>query len=76
MIAKGYTEPTKLVISGGSNGGTLVAVVANQRPELFALVQCRVPVTDMFRYQKFTAGKAWVDEYGSSDDKGVADYLM
>lgn len=71
-----YTDPKHLVISGGSNGGTLVSVVANQRPELFALVQCRVPVTDMLRYQKFTTGSAWIDEYGSSDDKGVVDYLL
>lgn len=76
IIRMNYTDPKHLVISGGSNGGTLVSVVANQRPDLFALVQCRVPVTDMLRYQKFTAGSAWIDEYGSSDDKGTVDYLL
>jgi prolyl oligopeptidase len=76
LINSGYTDPKHLVISGGSNGGTLVSVVANQRPDLFALVQCRVPVTDMLRYQIFTAGKAWVEEYGSSDVKGAVDYLL
>lgn len=50
LIAKKYTDPNHLVISGGSNGGTLVSVVTNQRPDLFALVNCRVPVTDMLRY--------------------------
>lgn len=76
LIQKKYTDPQHLVISGGSNGGTLVSVVANQRPDLFALVNCRVPVTDMLRYQKFTAGIKWADEYGNSENEGTVDYLL
>lgn len=76
LISKKYTDPDHIVISGESNGGTLMSVVVNQRPDLFAVAKIGVPVTDMLRYQKFTAGAKWVDEYGSSDDTGTIDYLL
>ena len=69
LIRERYTSPAKLAISGGSNGGLLVAVVMEQRPDLFAAVLAAVGVLDMLRYDRFTGGEAWVTEYGSASDR-------
>jgi prolyl oligopeptidase len=75
LIAQGYTNPAKIGIEGGSNGGLLTAAVTNQRPELFGAVVCRVPVADMLRYHLFTVGRFWISEYGSSDNPKQFPYL-
>jgi prolyl oligopeptidase len=65
--ANGYSRPSKIGVTGGSNGGLLIGAVVNQRPELFGAAVPEVGVMDMLRFHKFTIGWAWVDEYGSSD---------
>lgn len=68
LVANGYTRPAKLAISGGSNGGLLVGACMAQRPDLFGACLPAVGVMDMLRFHKFSAGRYWVDDYGSADD--------
>jgi prolyl oligopeptidase len=64
LKANGITPPNGLAIRGGSNGGTLVGAVVNQRPDLFDAANAAVGVMDMLRFDRFTAGRYWVDDYG------------
>jgi len=67
LVARRLTDPAKLAIDGGSNGGLLVGAVLTQRPELFGAAIAEQGVLDMLRYQRFTVGKAWIPEYGSAE---------
>eukprot|EP00923_Selenidium_pygospionis_P009489 GHVN01016209.1.p1 GENE.GHVN01016209.1~~GHVN01016209.1.p1 ORF type:complete len:805 (+),score=125.85 GHVN01016209.1:236-2416(+) len=64
LVKEKYTSPARLCIMGGSNGGLLTLAVAHQRPELFGAVVAQVPVTDMFRFHRFTVGYTWQQEFG------------
>ena len=76
LISAKYTNPTRIAIQGGSNGGLLVGACMTQRPELFKVALPAVGVMDMLRFQKFTIGWAWATEYGSSDDAEQFKYLL
>ncbi len=67
LIAKKITSSKHLGIMGGSNGGLLMGVMLNQRPDLWNAVVVQVPLLDMLRYHTLLAGASWVDEYGSPD---------
>lgn len=68
LIAEGYTIPSKLAISGQSNGGLLVAACLLQRPDLFGAASVEVGVLDMLRFHLFSVGWSWVGEYGNPDN--------
>ena len=68
IVASGLTSPDHLGIMGGSNGGLLMGVMLNQRPDLWNAVVVQVPLLDMLRFHLLLAGASWVDEYGSPDD--------
>ncbi len=75
LIENKYTNPSKLAIEGGSNGGLLVGAAMTQHPELFQAVICTYPLLDMLRYHKFLMGPYWVTEYGSADNPDQFDYI-
>jgi prolyl oligopeptidase len=76
LVAQRYTTPSRLAINGRSNGGLLVGAAMTQRPDLFAVALPEVGVLDMMRYQEFSGGHFWADDYGSSDDPKAAQYLL
>lgn len=67
LIARGLTQPDRLALRGGSNGGLLVAETARRYPQLFAAVICLKPVLNMKKYSHWLSGKYWIDEYGNPD---------
>jgi prolyl oligopeptidase len=76
LVDNKYTSPEKLAVIGGSNGGLLIGAVVNQRPELFGVAIPQVGVMDMLRYHKFTIGKYWATDFGTSEDsKEMFGYL-
>ncbi len=78
LVSEGISAKGKLAIEGRSNGGLLVGAVANQRPDLFAAGHAAVGVMDMLRFDRFTAGRYWVDDYGypnkEADFKNLLNY--
>jgi prolyl oligopeptidase len=69
LISDNVTRPGLLAIRGGSNGGLLVGAVETQRPDLFGVVLCGVPLLDMIRYTIYGQAKTWTPEYGSAEDE-------
>ncbi|WP_247881376.1 prolyl oligopeptidase family serine peptidase [Skermanella sp. TT6] len=67
LKAERITAADGLAIHGESNGGLLVGAVVNQRSELFAAALPGVGVMDMLRFDRFTGGRLWTQEFGSPD---------
>jgi len=75
LISRGVTSPRRLGCVGGSNGGLLVGNMLTRYPELFGAVSCGVPLLDMRRYTKLSAGHSWIAEYGDPDVPEQWEYI-
>lgn len=65
LIKAGFTNPSKLGIEGGSNGGLLMGVALTQRPDLFRAVVSVAGPMDMLREENSPNGQTLVGEFGS-----------
>lgn len=68
LVARGVTTPERIGCHGRSNGGLLVGNVLTQFPDDVGAVVCGVPLLDMRRYTRLSAGASWIAEYGDPDD--------
>jgi prolyl oligopeptidase len=65
LIDRGYTNPKKLAIMGGSNGGLLMGAALTQHPELYRAVVSFVGIYDMLRVELSPNGAFNVTEFGT-----------
>jgi prolyl oligopeptidase len=66
LIARRYTNPSKLAIEGGSNGGLLMGAELTQHPRLFRAVVSFVGIYDMLREEVTTPNAVFnTTEYGT-----------
>ncbi len=68
LATERYTAASKLAIQGGSNGGLLVGAMLTQVPHLFAAANAAVGVMDMLRFDQFTVGWGWKQDYGAPSE--------
>lgn len=69
LVRHRYTSRDRLVAHTSSAGGVLVAAALVQQPDLFAAAVLEYPVIDVLRYDRFSAGSRWAEEYGVSSDR-------
>jgi prolyl oligopeptidase len=68
LIDAGYTNPDRLAIEGGSNGGLLMGAALTQRPDLFRAVVSHAGIYDMLRVELDPNGAFNVTEFGTVAD--------
>jgi prolyl oligopeptidase len=76
LVREKYTNTSKIVAMGGSNGGLLMGAVAVQRPDLYKAIVCMVPLLDMLRYDKFLIARYWIPEYGTAENEADFRWLL
>lgn len=79
LVEEKYTSPQKLCASGGSAGGLLMGVVANEAPDLFAAIIADVPFVDVVTTMlddsiPLTTNE--YDEWGNPGEKKFYDYML
>ncbi|MFJ6003543.1 prolyl oligopeptidase family protein [Arthrobacter sp. NPDC092385] len=75
LVQRGVTSPALLGCTGRSNGGLLVGNMLTTYPHLFGAISCGVPLLDMRRYTKLSAGFSWIAEYGDPDKPEEWEYV-
>jgi oligopeptidase B len=79
LITKKYTAANHLFAMGGSAGGLLMGVVANQAPELYKGIVAAVPFVDVVTTMldesiPLTTGE--FEEWGNPKNKEAYDYML
>ncbi|MGA8632526.1 MAG: S9 family peptidase [Terracidiphilus sp.] len=75
LTAKGYGDPARVAIEGGSAGGLLMGAVANMRPELFSAILSHVPFVDVMNTMLDASLPLTVPEYEEWGDPSQEEYF-
>ena len=68
LVKRKYTQPSRLAIIGGSNGGLLMGAALTQHPEMYRAVVSMVGIYDMLRVELSPNGAFNVTEFGTVAD--------
>ena len=68
LVKRRYTQPSKLAIEGGSNGGLLVGAAVTQHPREYKAAVAHVGYFDSLRVESSPNGVFNTTEYGSVKD--------
>lgn len=68
LVQAGWTSRERMAINGGSASGMVAGAVIAQRPDLFAASTIDYPALDMIRFDRFTGGRQWRADFGSTED--------
>jgi prolyl oligopeptidase len=63
----GWSSPSRIAITGGSNGGLLMGAMITRAPETFRAAATYVGLYDMVRYHRFPPANIWTTELGSPE---------
>ncbi len=79
LVAAGYGAKDKVIAMGGSAGGLLMGVIANEAPEKYLAIIAHVPFVDVITTMNdptipLTAGE--YTEWGDPADKAYFDYML
>lgn len=69
------SNPQRIAIIGGSNGGLLMGAAITRAPALFAAAVAQVGLYDMLRYPLFPPAALWITEYGDPREAKAAQWL-
>ncbi|MCB9506724.1 MAG: S9 family peptidase [Myxococcales bacterium] len=75
LTESGLSNPDRIAISGGSNGGLLMGAMITQVPDTFRAALTAVGLYDMVRYTQFPPAEIWISEYGDPAEPDAFEWL-